>query len=625
MKWEDFDNARDQFYWYDLRNQFTRYVYSRSVEMFRRNEAGLDAVTTWEEAETRRKNIAEDFIKSIGGLPPTDTPLNPQITGVIPHDGFKIEKIIFEPRPHAYATANLYIPDNLTGPAGAVLFVCGHYEEAKTAEEYQIVCRHMAAAGLVVLAQDPIGQGERMSYYDPDTGGTTVRWGSCEHEYAGAQCFPLGDSIARYFLHDIVRGIDYLCTRPEVDPEKIGITGNSGGGTQTSMAMLYERRLAAAAPCTFIMNREEYMYTGIAQDAEQLWPDFTANGYDHEDILLAMAPKPVLVLAAAYDYFPIEGTKKTVERVKRFWKMHGKEDYPELFIDRHEHKYTAKMAVRAAEFFSEHLNGKKITPGPSAVSAAPPSELWCTESGQVRAQFPDARFVYEENSDKLKSTKISLAQLKNKVTDCRIPRELNNRIYARHITDRYAVLQSFWRPQEGLFNHAYTFRSIENKEKILPVTIAVWNGGTSKISAHSEFIERECSKGRAVMVLDVTGTGATLPHPINCYDVHAIFGTLFTLAYNLIWIGDSLPAIRTYDVIRAVDALHGDWDNVNTDDIKLYLHGNYGYYGYWAAKLDERIKGVESDGSYDNFESWIASRHYEDQDIYNIVFPGILM
>ncbi|MCL2518873.1 MAG: hypothetical protein FWF15_09955 [Oscillospiraceae bacterium] len=629
MKWENFDHARDNFYWYDLRSQFTRYVYDRSNKMFRRNEAMLDAIASWDEIEARQRNIKEDFEKSIGGLPLSDHPssvttLNPRIVGTIECGGFRIEKIIFESRPHSYVTANMYIPGNLTGPAGTVLFVCGHHEQAKHAEEYQIVCRHMVQAGLVVFAMDPVGQGERMSYYDPETGQTTVRWGTGEHEYVGAQCFPPGDCIARYFMHDIKRSIDYLCTRPEVNPEKIGITGNSGGGTQSSMAMLCERRLAAAAPGTFIMNREEYMYTGIGQDAEQLWPDFTLNGYDHEDILLAMAPKPVLVLAVAYDFFPIEGTKKAVENVKRFWKMRGKEDDLELFVDMCDHHYTPKMATRMSEFFSEHLNGNKITPDSAAITTIEPSELWCTESGQVKAQFPGARFVYEENQDRLKSKSISLEFLKSKVLDCRVPCDLNNRVVSQTVSDEYSVMRSIWRPQEGLFNHAYTFRLKEYAETTLPVTIAIWDGGTSKTGAHGDFIARECSKGRAVVVLDVSGTGAVLPYPINCHDVHNSFGTLFTHAYNLIWMGDSLPAMRTYDVIRAIDNLHGDWKYVDTGDIKLYLHGRYGYYGWWAAKLDGRIKSVESDEPYDNYESWIAARHYEDRDIYSIVFPGVL-
>ena len=133
-------------------------------------------------------------------------------------------------------------------------------------------------------------------------------------------------------LHDAMR-TRLLISRPEVDPAKIGVTGNSGGGTQTSLVMLADPRVAAAAPATFIMNRETYQRTGQPQDAEQLWPGFTGAGFDHEDILLAMAPKPVCVLAVTSDFFPIEGTRRTVTRSRRIWELSDRGEALELVED----------------------------------------------------------------------------------------------------------------------------------------------------------------------------------------------------------------------------------------------------------------------------------------------------
>lgn len=110
--------------------------------------------------------------------------------------------MIFESRPKSYVTANLYIPEGVKEPRGAVLFLCGHLKEAKCHEEYQIVCRYMVSAGLVVMAQNPVNQGERLSYYEGSIGRTTVDWGVLEHDYGGSQCWMLGDGLARYFVHD---------------------------------------------------------------------------------------------------------------------------------------------------------------------------------------------------------------------------------------------------------------------------------------------------------------------------------------------------------------------------------------------------------------------------------------
>ena len=302
---------------WDVGPQLRDHVYRRSEAAFAAGDQARDTIDTPEKLRQHQQRIRDRFTASLGGLPAMDTPLNAKVVGTLDEPGLRIEKIIFQSRPDTYVTANLYLPGSTKSsakPSPAVLFLCGHAEPAKQYDEYQIVCRILAQAGLIVMVQDPIGQGERVSYHDPATKVQTVRWGTAEHDYAGVPALLLGQTIGRYFLHDAMRGIDYLISRPEVDPSRIGVTGNSGGGTQTSMMMLGDPRIAAAAPATFIMDRRSYMWCGQAQDSEQIWPGFTADGFDHEDILLAMAPKPVCVLAVTSDFFPIEGTRRTVAR-----------------------------------------------------------------------------------------------------------------------------------------------------------------------------------------------------------------------------------------------------------------------------------------------------------------------
>ncbi|HOJ11426.1 MAG TPA: acetylxylan esterase, partial [Clostridiales bacterium] len=230
----------------DINSQLKSYIYKLSDEAFLLGDNARDSINSIGEFEKRRTYLREKFIESMGGLSSLETPLNPVVTGTIEGDGFRIEKVILESRPKTYVTCNLYIPNNIDKPVGAVLLLCGHSQNGK--EDYQIACQYFAKAGMVVLVQDPIGQSERLSYYDAATGKINITWGTYEHNYAGSQSLFLGEGIARYFLHDSVRAIDYLCTRPEVDPTKIGVTGCSGGGTQTCMLMLYDQRIAAAAP-----------------------------------------------------------------------------------------------------------------------------------------------------------------------------------------------------------------------------------------------------------------------------------------------------------------------------------------------------------------------------------------
>ena len=202
-------------------SQLKDHIYERSRRLFAAGDAQRDGIRTVDAVRQRQRDIRRLVIAGIGGLTSADTPLNPRVTGTVEGDGFRIEKIVFESRPRHYVTANLYLPLNRPpGRTAAVLFLSGHHNTAKVVPEYQSVCQTLVRAGLIVLAQDPVGQGERLSYFEPGTQTNPVGIGTRDHDYAGAQGRFLGDTLARYLLHDAMRGIDYLISRPEVDAAK---------------------------------------------------------------------------------------------------------------------------------------------------------------------------------------------------------------------------------------------------------------------------------------------------------------------------------------------------------------------------------------------------------------------
>lgn len=626
----------NNYMYYDVKDQLKRFIYNLSEKAFEDGDRSRDEITGIEGLEARKAFMHDKFIDSLGGLPSLNTPLNAVTLGIMECDGYSIEKVIFESRPKTYVTANLYVPNGIKSPTGAVLFLCGHHEMAKHEPEYQIVCQYLVRAGLVVLTQDPVGQGERFSYFEKSLNNTTIEFGVTEHNYVGSQCWLLGDSLARYFIHDAMRGIDYLCTRLEVDPSRIGVTGNSGGGTQTTLVMMCDPRIAAAAPATFIMNRSAYMHSGMAQDAEQIWPKMTAYGFDHEDLLLSMTPKPVLVLAVTSDFFPIEGTRRTVGRVKRFWKMYGNDSNLMLYEDRSSHHYTRYMAKTAAEFFSLHLLGKKVTPDDKTIKSIDPDSLWCTKSGQVGSELEDVRNVYEENCDRLSELEQqlnltdekerqarALGWLRGRVFFNRKTCDLNVRIFSEIQANDYLVDMCIWWSQEGIFNYALVFRDYRFKGKDIPVTIALWDDGSANLQPHFGWIRQTCSLGRAVMVLNVSGVGNIEPNNINSAPSKDFLGTIAKLTMELFWLGDSLAALRTYDVLRSLDAIN-EIPGLDGSDIQVLACGVHRLYGQLAAKLDNRINGVEMRDGVESFASLVRSRHYDYYDMASVIIPGIL-
>jgi hypothetical protein len=633
---EEFKPYSADVFAYDVKDQLKRFIYNRACEAFASGDKARDNISCIDELEQRKAFIRGKLIEGIGGLPSKGTPLNARITGTVKQNGYRIEKVIYESRPCTYVTANMYIPDHVKTPSAAVLFLSGHHEEAKHHPEYQTVCQYLVHSGLIVLAQDPVGQGERFSYYEEQLKGNTVEWGVEEHTYAGIQCYPLGDAITRYFIHDAMRSIDYLCTRPEVDPNRIGVTGNSGGGTQTALMMMCDDRIAAAAPGTFIMNRESFMFSGMPQDSEQIWPGMTACGFDHEDILMMMAPKPVLVLAVKYDFFPIEGTRRTVERTKRFWEMYGAGDKVGMVEDESLHMYTRFLAKSAAEFFSQHLAGKRVSPDEALIEPLEPSTLWCTTSGQVRTEMKDARAVYHENYDRLAALekkrkgipeaerrRVALEWLKQRVLLNRKICDLNLRlVYKKQFNDMNLEFGLWW-SQEGILNNAYLIRDYRFLNQDIPVTLAIWDGGTSQVESHINWVRQTCSAGRAVLVVDVSGTGAISPNNISGFPDHSCFNSMYKLATELLWLDDSIAAMRTYDVLRSLDVIE-QWHGLKTDDIQIYAHGKQGIYGQMAAVLDNRVGNVTVQDGMDSFTEWVGARYYDQSDIMSVILPAIL-
>ena len=209
------------------------------------SEDAIARIHSVADAERRKQWVRETFLSLIGGLPDYTGPLNARTTGRIQAENYSIEKIIFESLPGFYVTANLYRPDQ-AGRYPGILLQAGHTQEGKP--EGQRLAANLALKGFVVLAFDPVGQGEREQTYDPRVDRPLAGWSVPEHIQAGAQSILIGESVARYFIWDAKRALDYLVSRPEVDAARLGAVGCSGGGAVTTFIGALDSRIKAVAP-----------------------------------------------------------------------------------------------------------------------------------------------------------------------------------------------------------------------------------------------------------------------------------------------------------------------------------------------------------------------------------------
>ncbi len=606
-------------------------TYERSERAFARWEAHKDGLTTPDAVRQWQAHIRAVAEEAVGGLLRLDAPLNPRTCGEVEGEGFRVERIIFESLPGYLVTCALYLPEATDTPGPAVLFVCGHSAEAKGAAVYQAVCQRLARNGLVVLAMDPPGQGERFSYIDEEG---RQRIGSCtpDHDQAGLQCWLAGRSIARYFIRDAMRAIDLLQQRPEVDPDRIGLTGNSGGGTQSTWLMMLEPRIRAAAPGCFVMRRREYMWTGQAQDSEQIIPGGTARGLDHEDFLIAMAPRPAMVLSAEYDYFCIEGALATVQRARRIYRLLGAPDALRMATVKKTHGYAPELARAATAFFCEVLLGKEPDEvDHSEPEPLDPADLWCTPEGQLLLEDPTTPTVFHLNRDEHVRTlqarpaperRACREVLSEHVLAHREPCELRPRWVSEREGEGAVARSGFWFTEPFLCNAGFLFKPTEDFRELI---VALFHDGNRELETRSDWIEARLAAGAAVLAVDVRGEGLISARELNPTGLHARYGTLYKLTSDLVCLGDDLASGRVYDVLRALELARTDPAiGLEGRPIRLCGFGLGGYYAYLAGALDENLPAAEIEDAPFSMESVLRTRFYEYGRTMQAVIFGML-
>lgn len=306
------------------------YLTRLASDAYRRRLAAL-AQTPIRERQAWARDM---FWTLAGGPPPERTPLNLRTTGSFERPAYRVEKLIYESRPGFHIAANLYLPKQGTAPYPAVLFQMGHSLNGKAASFYQYCCQGLVQLGFVVLAPDPMGQGERTYYPRPGAAATLTRLGSAddEHTLPGKQLLLAGDTSTRLQTWDAVRSLDVLAAHPKVDPKRLASTGNSGGGTLTMFLAAVDERLACASVAcgnTENVACANFNAPGSTDDAEQNFLFGGVVGFDRWDTLYPFAPKPLQFVLSAKDsqgtYSPryLENGREEFARLERAYSALG--------------------------------------------------------------------------------------------------------------------------------------------------------------------------------------------------------------------------------------------------------------------------------------------------------------
>jgi len=313
---------------------------------------------------------------------PTKTPLNAKITGRLDRPDFYVEKVVFESMPGLKVTGCLFLPKDREEKTPAILFCSGHSGNAFRAVHYQNVILNLVHKGFIVFAFDPIGQGERLQYLDVDTQKSSIGGSTKEHSYVNNQCFISGSSVARYFIWDGIRALDYLVSRSEVDKDRLGCHGLSGGGTQTAYIASIDERVKTAAIAGYITKFEWLLKTQGVADGEQNLYQSWAHGFDLPDLIQIRAPNPTLMMVTTRDFFPIRGAREAYRESLGIYNAYHRPGCLQIVEDDYRHGYTQKTRETMYAFFQKHLD----LPGDAneaEVDFFTEAELIVSRSGQV--------------------------------------------------------------------------------------------------------------------------------------------------------------------------------------------------------------------------------------------------
>jgi cephalosporin-C deacetylase-like acetyl esterase len=606
------------------RSDLYRYIDGIARTRLEARKQTVAQIRTRAEAERRKAANRQKILQLIGGLPEHLGGFGVKDFGSFSADGFRVEKIAYESLPGFWVTADVYKPAG-DGPFPAIVLAPGHGAAGKT-ENYSWG-GNFARNGIVALAYDPIGQGERLQYYDAEKKASFIGNPTGEHGEANVGPMLIGDQIARYMVNDAMRGVDYLLSRKDVDGAHIGAFGCSGGGTMTAYFAALDDRITAAATACYITSFEELLASPQgAQDAEQSIPHFIEQGMDFADWVEAFAPKPYAIVSTRDDMFPFEGARQTHDEAERIYSLYGAGDRLQWITGPGGHGNLGPISPQILAFFTKNLKGSDAESAFTALRVQRREDLQVTPTGQVSTSL-GGESVYSINRKRTESVMPPHVALAAKADVSKLQTRLRQDI--RRLTG--AALQP------GAAHPSVTVKTGVQHDEYQIQTISLRSDGDADISgsvaipkgagsrrpallvvgpATEADVDSFAKAGRIVMTLDAR------PTPAGTESIKSPYLGVFNLiSLRAFLVGKTLVGLRIDDAIRAMDWLTARTD-VDPSAITIYGNGPLGMVALHAAALDSRIGQIVMENPLASYRMIVDQPVH--RNVSEVVVPGVL-
>jgi len=551
-----------------------------------------------EEWKKMKDNIKEKLLKSFGLLPfPEREDLKIEKTGVLKKDDYRIEKIVFEAWPKIKITGHLYVPEKASFPAPAILYACGHWlENGKFEPDIQACCIGLAKLGFIVFVIDPIGQGER-----------GPRW----HDHGHLEMLLVGLSQAGFSVWEHIRALDLLSSLDIVDPNRIGMTGASGGGLYTLYTSAIDERIKVSIPVCYITSFLPFLksmrganWNGGIDLCNQV-PTIISYA-DTYEIVGLLAPRPCMIITALRDpQFTPQAAKDVYDKASMIYDLYGEKNKITLVEIDSVHGYYKEMREAAYGWFMKWLmnkgDGSPISE-PTFITEDPlSSQIRCLPKpilqGSLITQLVEE--LDKKNIYKLPKDKNELIEYQNFVRAKLIEilgnfperSDLNEKITSMGKFKDFIIERVLFSSEPGI--QVSSFLILPNKADLKSFIIYLDDKGKEqclKNTLSNFFIKQKIP----IFAIDVRGTGDTK------------YAEEFEIATDSLMIGRSLLGQRVWDIIRAIDYLY---KRFSATHIKIIGNGYMsGLLALLAASLDKRLESVFANQTLYSFRSLIRER-----------------
>jgi len=546
----------------------------------------------------RNRFVREKCTEMIHGLAER-TPLTPQVVRVHEREGYRIECVMFQSQPDFWVTASLYVPTRGGGPFPGIISPCGHTSEGRLYRPYQLMYLDLVSEGFVVLAYDPIGQGERRYFWNPLTGrneiGGPVTW---EHSLPGQLLLLIGEDLTHYRIWDGMRAVDYLLTRPEVDPQRIGCCGHSGGGTLTLFISALDERIQCAAvheggtaarwPLRF--RPETVLGTG---DTEQHFFPAGIYGIDKPDLHAAIAPRPLL---ATIEHFN-PGFDRAAREIQARYSLFG---VPEKFatVEADDpHEMTMKLRLANTNWFCRWFSGRNGPQAEGDFRLETAADMNCTPNGSIRySDRGDTIYslLFKKQAKLPPADPASKPDLERQIRELLRYRKSGEPQAPRTLTTTprkgYRIEKLEFLSEPGIYLSAWVFVP-EKRGADRSAILYIDESGNEQTGLDFGVLEHMAQAGNVVVAAEVRGIGQSKPAHADSRGL-GVFGhvndaetTMQVAAWE---IDESLFGMRVQDVVRAVDYTLTRPD-VDRSGVRAIGRGMGALWVLFAAALDERI------------------------------------